>query len=188
MEHWKTYFNNLFGDNIRVGISWGSLGTGQSTNLFTTTLEQWENLLLTPGVNFINLEYNQTVKDNEWLKENSNIKIHKLEGIDLLNDLDSLAAVISNLDLIISINNINSNLAGAIDIPTFTLVPNFWYYLFGTKTDYFFPKSKIFTWKGNNNQSHSIHNANKNLNLLIKKLPRAESKRNAFRQTLGLEI
>jgi len=188
VEHWKTYFNNLFGDNIRVGISWGSLGTGQSTNLFTTTLEQWENLLLTPGVNFINLEYNQTVKDNEWLKENSNIKIHKLEGIDLLNDLDSLAAVISNLDLIISINNINSNLAGAIDIPTFTLVPNFWYYLFGTKTDYFFPKSKIFTWKGNNNQSHSIHNANKNLNLLIKKLPRAESKRNAFRQTLGLEI
>tara|TARA_B110000444_G_C18527622_1_gene449622 strand:- start:2 stop:541 length:540 start_codon:yes stop_codon:yes gene_type:complete len=166
VEHWNDYFNVLLDDNIRVGVSWGSLGTGQSTNLFTTTLKQWEKLLSTPRVNFVSLEYNQSIKDNKWLQE-SNVSIHKLREIDLLNDLDSLAAVIKNLDLVISINNINSNLAGAIGIPTFTLVPNFWYYLFGTDTDYFFPKSKIFKWVGNNNKSNAINEANKYLNAII---------------------
>ena len=166
VEHWNNYFNDLFDDDIRVGVSWGSLGTGQSTNLFTTTLKQWEELLSTPRVNFISLEYNQSIKDNKWLQE-SNVSIHKLREIDLLNDLDSLAAVIKNLDLVISINNINSNLAGAIGVPTFTLVPNFWYYLFGTDTDYFFPKSKIFKWVGNNNKSSAINEAIKYLNAII---------------------
>ena len=166
VEHWNNYFNDLFDDDIRVGVSWGSLGTGQSTNLFTTTLKQWEELLSTPRVNFISLEYNQSIKDNKWLQE-SNVSIHKLREIDLLNDLDSLAAVIKNLDLVISINNINSNLAGAIGIPTFTLVPNFWYYLFGTDSDYFFPKSKIFKWVGNNNKSSAINEAIKYLNAII---------------------
>ena len=166
VEHWNNYFNDLFDDDIRVGVSWGSLGTGQSTNLFTTTLKQWEELLSTPRVNFISLEYNQSIKDNKWLQE-SNVSIHKLREIDLLNDLDSLAAVIKNLDLVISINNINSNLAGAIGIPTFTLVPNFWYYLFGTDSDYFFPKSKIFKWVGNNNKSSAISEAIKYLNAII---------------------
>jgi len=166
VEHWNNYFNDLFDDDIRVGVSWGSLGTGQSTNLFTTTLKQWEKLLSTPKVNFVSLEYNQSIKDNKWLQE-SNVSIHKLREIDLLNDLDSLAAVIKNLDLVISINNINSNLAGAIGIPTFTLVPNFWYYLFGTDSDYFFPKSKIFKWVGNNNKSSAISEAIKYLNAII---------------------
>ena len=184
VDHWNTYFNDLFDDNIRIGVSWGSLGTGQSTSLFTTGLKQWEKLLLNTKVNFVNLEYNQSNEDNEWLKKKSNIQIHKLEGLDLLNDLDSLTAAISNLDLIISINNINSNLAGAIGIPTFILIPNFWYYLFGTNKDYFFPKSKIFTWKGNNNQSISINNANKYLNSLTDKLRKSNAKRRKLREEI----
>ena len=52
--------------------------------------------------------------------------------IDKFNDLDSLAALISSCDFIITISNVTAHFAGALGIKTFLLVPygagRIWYW------------------------------------------------------------
>ena len=110
----------------------------------TTRIEAWSSILKTPKVNFINLQYGNITNDLIWVKNKLGVEISEISDIDLYNDLDSLAALISNLDLIISVNNINSNLAGATGTPLWEIVPKFWWLLLGQSYSPFYPRSQIF--------------------------------------------
>ena len=46
-----------------------------------------------------------------------------MPGLDLFSDIDSLAALISACDYIISIDNLNSHFAGALGVKTMLLLP-----------------------------------------------------------------
>jgi hypothetical protein len=179
--YWKNYFRK-YGNTPRIGISWGSLGTGAVTNRFTTRLNQWEHILTQPGVQFFNLEYGNAYEDIAWAKEKLHVKIHTIEGLDLFNNLDSLASVISNLDLVISINNINTNLAGALNIPTWEIIPSFWYYLFGTDVHYFFPRSRVFKWVGEQDRSLALNRAGDTLKNIMRKVKSVNGDNALFRR------
>ena len=137
VEHWKTYFNNLFGDNIRVGISWTSMSSDPKVRDFTTCLEQWEPILNISGVTFINLQYGAITEE---VKEKAPF-LNLVDNIDLYNDLDELAALIGGLDLVISIDNINSNIAGGVGTPLWEILPLYWHLLLGQKFHPFYPNA-----------------------------------------------
>ena len=44
-------------------------------------------------------------------------------GIDLFNDFESIAGLLSNLDLFISVSNSTIHLAGALGVPTWLIKP-----------------------------------------------------------------
>jgi hypothetical protein len=141
---WKNYLKIQFPENLKIGISWGSQSNSISADKMTTRIEEWSSILKTPKVNFINLQYGNITNDLIWVKNKLGIEISEIPDIDLYNDLDSLAALISNLDLIISVNNINSNLAGATGTPLWEIVPKFWWLLLGQSYSPFYPRSQIF--------------------------------------------
>jgi ADP-heptose:LPS heptosyltransferase len=66
------------------------------------------------------------------LKQRHDITINKLEEIDNLNDIGSLAALISACDIVITISNVTAHIAGALGKPTLVMLPNspslFWYW------------------------------------------------------------
>jgi len=77
-----------------------------------------EPLLSLPGVDFICLVPADV--DNyiaEALKDYG-VTIHVLEGLDLKDDMDGVAALMSNLDLVVSCLSTASELAGALGVRT----------------------------------------------------------------------
>jgi len=143
---WKEYFKKHSKTLLRVGISWNSSSSANSkqASAMTSKLEDWAPILLTPNIEFINLQYGDVNNDLKLIKKNIGVAITEVEGIDLYNDLDNLAALISTLDLIISVDNINSHLAGALGTPLWYIVPSYWFLLCGQNFAPFNRKAKLF--------------------------------------------
>jgi len=180
---WKKYLNK-YSDFPRIGISWGSEGSP----IWTTQLSQWEYILTQSNVHFFNLEYSDATEDLTWASEKLGANIHTPEGLDLYNDLEGLAALISNLDLIITISNVNSLLGGALNIPTWVICPNFWYYLFDTDIYHFFPRSRVFTWVGNNNPKTALDDAGKDLNKILRESDHSGKRSDSFQNLAFRQI
>jgi ADP-heptose:LPS heptosyltransferase len=80
----------------------------------------------------VDLQYGDTAAERSALKQRHDITINKLEEIDNLNDIGSLAALISACDIVITISNVTAHIAGALGKPTLVMLPNspslFWYW------------------------------------------------------------
>ena len=71
-------------------------------------------------------------------------EIHEFDGLDLLNDLEGVAALIAELDLVIAPTNTVSDLAGALGTPVWflDLEPN--WALFGAEGHAWFPRARVY--------------------------------------------
>ena len=72
---------------------------------------------------FINLQYGDTSKEITELKKEFGIDIYDLKEVDKKDDIDSLAALISACDLVISVDNFILHLAGSLGVKTKALLP-----------------------------------------------------------------
>ena len=109
------------GGGLRVGIAWrgGSLRTRQL--LRSTMLEQWLPVLRTAKATFHALQYGNADSEIARMKEQHDVTLwHHGAGID---DFDELAAAISALDLVISVDNTVAHLAGAVGQNVWILLP-----------------------------------------------------------------
>ena len=142
--YWHEYLRVNFSSKLIVGISWGSQSSSKHADKMKTDIKQWSAILQNPDVSFINLQYGDVGEDLDWVKNKLEVDVNIISELDLFNELDSLAALISNLDLVISVNNINSHLAGAIGTALWEIVPKFWWLLLGQNYNPFYPQSQIF--------------------------------------------
>ena len=109
------------GPAVRVGISWRG-GTPRSRQFTrSTALAQWLPALSVPGVAFHALQYGDIAHELEALRGLGGAIISGLG--DAIQDVDELAAIISSLDLVVSIDNTVAHLAGALGKPVWTLLP-----------------------------------------------------------------
>ncbi len=140
------------GPGFKVGISWrskkGRLGP------FYSRLEQWREIFEVPGAVFVNLQYDQADPEIAEAAESFGVEIHNLEGLDLLDDFDGVAALIAELDLVIAPNNTVECLAGAIGTRSLSLALDSEWWLFGTgrghwyaNTEYYFSNAAVVEWQ-----------------------------------------
>ncbi len=102
VDKWGKRLTDL-GEGLKIGISWlGGLPNIRERN--SVPLSRWENLLSLDAF-FINLQYGDTLAEVAQFRAETNIKIYDWEDNDPLLDLDNQAALISKLDLVISIDN-----------------------------------------------------------------------------------
>jgi len=73
---------------------------------------------------FVNLQYGDVSEEITNLKVNHGIDVLEIPDLDIFNDIDGLAAAISACDCVISIDNLNPHLAGALNIRTQLLITN----------------------------------------------------------------
>ena len=119
-EKWQQRLSSL-GKQKKIGISWQG---GQSPSIIrkaAVALEKWIPLLSMDAF-FINLQYGDTTEDIDRIYKEANIRIHDWEDNDPLQDLDNQAALISALDLVITIDNSTLHMAGAVGTPTWGLL------------------------------------------------------------------
>ena len=74
-------------------------------------------------LSFINLQYGDTKEEIQTFKRISNIEIVNIEEVDLFNDFESIAALLKNLDLFISVSNTTAHLSAALGVTTWVIKP-----------------------------------------------------------------
>ena len=119
----NTNLINLSSDKIKIGISWTSKSlVGKDKSL---TLNQLKPIfLINTKFIFINMQYHDSSKEIiQFEKENKKIKINNLIDTDMYNDFDTLASVLSKLDLFITVSNSTAHLAAALGVETWVIKP-----------------------------------------------------------------
>jgi len=122
LSTWQEKLSAL-GPGLKVGISWRAGGKPMERRKRTVTLDQWGEVFRVPGVHFVNLQYSDSGNDLADARERFGVEIHDWEQGDPLVDMDSYAAKIAALDLVISVGNATVHLAGAVGTPAWTLLP-----------------------------------------------------------------
>lgn len=133
-----------FGENIKIGICWrSSLSVGERHKYYAT-LEEWKPLFSIEGIRFINLQYDECVAELVEASQRFGLDIVNFPDLDLRNDQDELAALMSALDLIISADTAVAALAGALGKLTWCFSTSIAWTALGTNHDPWFPNTRLF--------------------------------------------
>lgn len=117
---WRERLAQL-GTGLKIGISWrgGTPGTRQA--LRSLQLEDWLPVLRQANAHFISLQYTDVSTELTQLEQRHGLRIaHWQEAIE---DYDQTAALVSALDLVISVQTAVIHLSGALGQRTWVMVP-----------------------------------------------------------------
>ncbi len=114
---------NMPGKGLKIGISWKGGGTPLTNSTRSIELKCWHEILKQERVHFINLQHGESRREADDIKNQTGVTIHSFPEIDPLIELDNFAALISAMDLVISIDNSTVHLAGALGVPVWLLLP-----------------------------------------------------------------
>jgi len=103
----------------RVGIAWAGSPTNRNDHNRSIALRHLASMLPIPGVEFVSIQKDIGEKDRELICGNAHIR----HVGDELEDFADTAAVISLLDLVVSVDTAVAHLAGAMARPVWLLVP-----------------------------------------------------------------
>lgn len=151
VEHWKKQLENDRAQ-LKIGLYWHGHKYFEAFTFpaaqKTIPLMMLLPLLQIPNVSFYSL---QAVDGIEQLKElPANIQLHQFENFDTTNGrfMDS-AALIKNLDLIITVDTSIAHLAGGLGIPVWVLLPRTaeWRWMLDRSDSPWYPTMRLFRQK-----------------------------------------
>ena len=108
-------------DHLVVGISWRSNNEDIGV-LKNTSLAQWQRLLRTPRVTFVNLQYGDCAAELAAAEKATGVSVVQDREIDSLRDMDGYFAQVAAMDLVISTSNTAVHVAGSLGVPTWLLL------------------------------------------------------------------
>ena len=154
-EYKKKIKNN---GKIKVGIGWKSIGTNNEKidERRNISLLQLTDIFPENKYELINLQYGEVNEELISIKKEQNKKIILFNDIDYKNDLEDLAAIIYNCDLVVSIGSFTASFAGSLGIPTWALISSHtkpsWIWTSAKKNQsLWFPSIKFFKQSENEN-------------------------------------
>ncbi len=134
-KNFKLEFNN---DNFKVGIVWAGNPEQDNDKNRSTTFEKFKALKNIQGIQLYSLQKGEAEKQ---LDDSAIINM-----ADKINDFADTAAIIENLDLVISVDTSVAHLAGAMGKPVWTLLtfmPD-WRWLLDRNDSPWYPNMKLF--------------------------------------------
>lgn len=142
---WKTLLDTLPGK--KVGIAW----TGGLDNTFKSrrsfNLEGLLPILKTPGVTWVSLQYQDPTAEIEEFKAKHGIDIRYWKRATEKNcDYDETAALVAELDCVVSVTTALVHLCGALGQKCLVLVPNKarWWYASDTSRHRWYDSIELF--------------------------------------------
>lgn len=132
---------------IKIGLCWSASATGDSYDGKVFDLVNFEPLIKNSKIQIYSL---QVGHGSEQIKQNG----YENDIIDLsdkLIDFSKTAALMKELDLVISSDTSVAHLAGAIGVKTYTLLQKYpdWRWLNKGEESYLYPSMKLFRQKQN---------------------------------------
>ena len=152
VEVWRQRLDAM-GAGAKVGISWRGGSVDTQTRLRSMTIEHLGPVLRGAGVHWYSLQYGATPQELRDLRETHGVSIH--DHPDIPGNLDETAALMCALDLIVTVDNTNVHLAGALGCPARVLVsalPDWRYGRSGNSIDWYpgvtlFRQKQVGVWE-----------------------------------------
>ena len=159
--------NFLSNKKFKVGICWKTLNKKQQYR--NIDLNRALPILSNPNCDFINLQFGEFDKDLQSLYSKHGINVQTLRNIDNYNDIESLAALINSLDLVITIQNSTAHLAGALGKETWIMLAKNarWHWLVDEKKSIWYPAVKLFRQEKIGYWDNVINNVGKDLKKIV---------------------
>ncbi len=126
---------------LKVGLAWRSqIVTAQRAAAYTG-LADWTALLDLAGVSVVMLQYGDCRAELAQV-ETATRRLHRWDDLNLKDDFEGVAALIANLDLVISPATAVGELAGALGVPVWRLGTRDWTQM-GTGVRPWFPSMRL---------------------------------------------
>ncbi|MGQ9372154.1 tetratricopeptide repeat protein, partial [Azospirillum sp. A39] len=138
---WRERLDAL-GPGLRVGIGWRSQVVTAHRESAYLSLDRWGALLTLPGIRLVNLQYGECEAEVRQAEEAYGVRIHRWPDLDLKDDLEGVAALMSGLDLVISPATAVGELAGALGVPVWRFGGRDWTQL-GTGVRPWYPSMRV---------------------------------------------
>jgi len=147
----KNWLSTLPG-TLNVAISWRSgVRSFSRDKSYTDITTQWGDILQTPNINFINIQYSDTSEEVQEVRDKFGVEIYAMPDIDLKDDVEDILALSKAVDLVISPCTASLEMAGAVNVKTWSLsttspLSDYWRIdKKDRKTDVFFPSIEHIT-------------------------------------------
>jgi thioredoxin-like negative regulator of GroEL len=125
---WRALFDTL--KRPTIGIAWtgGRKNTGRKKR--SLTLDDLEPILRSIDATWVCLEYKDRSEEIESFKKKTGIHIHEWKRATQTQDYDDTAALVAELDCVVSVTTAVIHLSGALGKDCYCLVPNLprWFY------------------------------------------------------------
>jgi hypothetical protein len=130
---------------LRIGITWSGTKVAFITKFRRIPLIEMLRLQL-PNVELVNVTYDVTPEEKIIMAENGIIDFsHEL------TDFEDNAALIANLDLVVTVDTVTAHLAGALGIPTWVMLADYgcdWRWFLDRTDSPFYSCVKLFRQTG----------------------------------------
>ena len=145
--------------NLRsVGIAWAGNPSYRADHERSTHLETFLSLLQIPGIRWISLQKGTAAGQIRAIQQILPQDCTLLDGSSQDRDFADTAALISNLDLVITTDTAVAHLAGALGKPLWILLPwqSDWRWMQSRATTPWYPKARLFRQSSPNNWAELI--------------------------------
>ncbi len=105
--------------SLRVGVVWAGSATHENDRIRSVSLGRFAMLLSASGIEFVSMQRDLTVGDAAALRSHAGV----IDVGEELADFADSAAVISLLDMVVSVDTAVAHLAGAMGKPVWILLP-----------------------------------------------------------------
>ena len=144
IAYWEDVLDREAPAGAKVGILWKSLVSNGARHRFFAPFADWEPVLKTPGVTFVNLQYGVSDEEVAHAAAAWGVNLWTPPGIDLKDDLEEVSALTCALDLVLAPANATSNIAAACGaLVWFVSTPKAWPRL-GQARHPFYPRTRAF--------------------------------------------
>ncbi|NQW57333.1 MAG: hypothetical protein HQ456_01355, partial [Polynucleobacter sp.] len=118
-----------FDHKILVGISWRGGLLSALRNTSYSSIRDWRVVLTLSNCQFVNLQYGECEEELLEAEDLFGIEILRWKDLDLKNDLESVMALVSNLDYVVSVETAICTIAPALGVNTILLAKRSWFFL-----------------------------------------------------------
>lgn len=146
IRKWKRKLGSL-GAGLKIGVSWrGGISKTRSA-IRSIDLDKLETIFKQENIHFISLQYTECQQELENFTSRTGINIHHWQ--EAIDDHAETAALVSALDLVISVQTAVIHLAGALGKPVWVMVPSIpeWRYGIKGETMPWYPTARMFRQK-----------------------------------------
>jgi Glycosyltransferase family 9 (heptosyltransferase) len=139
VQRWRSELGDAPG--LKVGINWAGTPSFKGERHRSTTLERWRPVWDVAGIRWFSLRVGERTDD---LLLVPSVSVRDLSP--LLTDFNATAAVITNLDLVITTDTSVAHLAGALGRPVWIALRHIpdWRWMLEQETSPWYPTARLF--------------------------------------------
>lgn len=146
---WRRRLDEL-GPGLKIGLAWRSRLISSERTAFYIDAADWAPVATTPGVRCVNLQSGDVQLELDNLRRQTGADVAIFDDLDLIDDFDGMAALMSQLDLILTPATSIGEMASAVGAPTWRLCWDDWTQL-GTGARPWHPAMRLWRPKAGQN-------------------------------------